>query len=168
MSDCVDTIGCMYVYSADSGLNTSSQACLREYGHNPDAVISAVLEGKLPPGLQQQDWSAEGGQGGQGGEEGEAAHKPQTEATVQEEGVWSVGMASNGAGLSLLEQRSSVFDGDEFDVFRRDRVEHTKIQKGKRFARVTYAREYVCLWFFKIAQTLTSPKLFRTDIYHSQ
>ena len=162
MNDCVDTIGCMYVYSADSGLHASSQVCLREYGHSPDAVISAVLEGKLPPGLQQQDWSAEGGQG----EEGEAAPKPQTHATVQEEGVWSVGVASNGAG-SLLEQRSSVFDGDEFDVFRRDRVEHTKIQKGKRFARVTYAREYVCLWFFKMAQNLTSPKLFRTDTIHN-
>lgn len=30
-----------------------------------------------------------------------------------------------------------MFDGDEFDVFRRDRVEHTKIQKGKRKDRST-------------------------------
>ncbi len=35
-------------------------------------------------------------------------------------------------GLSLVEQRSSVFDNDEFDVFRREAVDLSRVQIGKK------------------------------------
>ena len=50
---------------------------------------------------------------------------------VKEE--WSQQQRKEEEGLSLLDQRSSVFDGDEFDVFRRKKdVDLSRIQVGKR------------------------------------
>ena len=50
---------------------------------------------------------------------------------VEEE--WSQQQGKGEEGLSLLDQRSSVFDGDEFDVFRRKKdVDLSQVQVGKR------------------------------------
>ena len=35
----------------------------------------------------------------------------------------------------LLNNRSNVFDDDEFDVFRRDQVDMSRIWKGRRYSR---------------------------------
>lgn len=32
----------------------------------------------------------------------------------------------------LLSQRANVYDNDEFDVFSKDKVDTSKVQKGKR------------------------------------
>ena len=46
---------------------------------------------------------------------------------------WSQQQGKKEMGLSLLDQRSSVFDGDEFDVFRRKKdVDLSQVQVGKR------------------------------------
>ena len=46
---------------------------------------------------------------------------------------WSQPQGKGEEGLSLVDQRSSVFDGDEFDVFRRKKdVDLSRIQVGKR------------------------------------
>ena len=48
-------------------------------------------------------------------------------------GEWSQQQGKKEKGLSLLDQRSSVFDGDEFDVFRRKKdVDLSQVQVGKR------------------------------------
>ena len=48
-------------------------------------------------------------------------------------GEWSQQQGKEEKGLSLLDQRSSVFDGDEFDVFRRKKdVDLSQVQVGKR------------------------------------
>ena len=46
---------------------------------------------------------------------------------------WSQQQGKEEKGLSLLDQRSSVFDGDEFDVFRRKKdIDLSQVQVGKR------------------------------------
>ena len=37
-------------------------------------------------------------------------------------------------GVSLVDQRTSVFDNDEFDVFRRKEVDFSRVHIGKRSA----------------------------------
>ena len=68
-----------------------------------------------------------------------ASFRTQGEKSLQEVGTrvekeWSQQQQGRGEeGLSLLDQRSSVFDGDEFDVFRRKKdVDLSRIQVGKR------------------------------------
>ena len=68
-----------------------------------------------------------------------ASFRTQGEESLQEVGTrvekeWSQQQQRRGEeGLSLLDQRSSVFDGDEFDVFRRKKdVDLSRIQVGKR------------------------------------
>ena len=36
-------------------------------------------------------------------------------------------------GASLLEQRASVFDNDEFDVLRREDIDFSRVHIGKRY-----------------------------------
>ena len=68
-----------------------------------------------------------------------ASFRTQGEESLQEAGTrvekeWSQQQQGRGEeGLSLLDQRSSVFDGDEFDVFRRKKdVDLSRVQVRKR------------------------------------
>ncbi len=35
--------------------------------------------------------------------------------------------------LSLLEQRSNIYNHDEFDIFNKDNIDLTRIHRGKKF-----------------------------------
>ena len=42
------------------------------------------------------------------------------------------GVTGGGGGQSLVDQRSGVFDGDEFDVFRSGGVDLSRVHVGKK------------------------------------
>eukprot|EP00731_Ephydatia_muelleri_P012141 Em0006g1035a len=81
------------------------KACLRKYKNDAEAVINHVLEGTLPPHVHQQ-----------GGSDPTAA-----------------GGSSQAKELSLVTQRANVHDGDSFDIFRRNDIDLSKVNIGKRY-----------------------------------
>ena len=61
------------------------------------------------------------------------------EVGTRVEKEWSQPQGKGEEGLSLLDQRSSVFDGDEFDVFQRKKdVDLSRVQVGKRYLSCDY------------------------------
>ena len=65
--------------------------------------------------------------------------EPLQEVGTRVEKEWSQLQVKGEEGLSLLDQRSSVFDGDEFDVFRRKKdVNLSRVQVGKRYLSCDY------------------------------
>lgn len=79
--------------------------CLEELNYDVEQVINLLLEDNLPPSLQNANRSLS--------KEQLLKDRKPPETTV-------------------LEQRHSVFDKDEFDVFSGNKVDVTKVQKGKR------------------------------------
>lgn len=78
------------------------ELCLEELDYNVEAVINAVLEDKLPPSL----------------EEAKRDLARQVHSTDQTP--------------SVLDERLNVYDHDEFDVFNQERVDTSRIFKGKK------------------------------------
>lgn len=83
--------------------------CLKEYHYNQEVVIHHILEGTLPPHLLPQ--------------EEEATPTEATPLPLEE-------------GQSILEGRLGAYDYDEFDIFRREDVDFSKIHVGKKFESV--------------------------------
>nr|XP_054759923.1 activating signal cointegrator 1 complex subunit 2-like [Lytechinus pictus] len=77
-------------------------ACLEEYNYDSARVINDILEDKLLESLKCLDRNMK---------------RTKPKAAPAED---------------LLSQRANVFDNDEFDVFTKDKVDMSKIQKGKR------------------------------------
>ena len=70
------------------------------------------------------------------------------EVGTRVEKEWSQQQRKGEEGLSLLDQHSSVFDGDEFDVFRRKKdVDLSRVQVGKRYLSCDchYDKHRVCM-----------------------
>ncbi|KAM9821478.1 activating signal cointegrator 1 complex subunit 2 isoform 1-T2 [Syngnathus typhle] len=88
-------------------------ACLREYGYNSEVVINNILEGRLAPELDVLDRAMP--RSSHVNSSTVEPHKPVKEALP-----------------GVLNSRSNVYDDDEFDVFRRDRVDMTRVSKGRR------------------------------------
>ncbi|XP_033641467.1 activating signal cointegrator 1 complex subunit 2-like isoform X2 [Asterias rubens] len=84
------------------------EACLEEYMNDSSQVINAILEDKLVPGLRDLNKTME-----------RTVKKPQPQVKTS-------------AAPSLLQQRSNIYQNDEFDVFSRGTVDTNKIHKGKR------------------------------------
>lgn len=85
------------------------QLCLREFDNNPEVVINRVLENNLPPHIQSVDFSLS------------SAPPP---APPPSDGQGAQGK---------LETRESVYDNDEFDVFRRPgAVDLSRVHIGKK------------------------------------
>ena len=109
------------------------------YSYNPEAVIDHVLQDDLLPHLKQLDqsltslppnwqtWSSINDTStnqNTGREKGEGLSLDQPTAG---------GGGSGGFhGDSLLEQRSNVYDNDEFDVFRRKDIDRSRVHIGKK------------------------------------
>lgn len=70
-------------------------------------MINHVLEGTLPPHVHQQGGSDPTAAGGS------------SQAKAKE--------------LSLVTQRANVHDGDSFDIFRRNDIDLSKVNIGKRY-----------------------------------
>lgn len=111
------------------------QACLINYNFSPEAVIDNVLQESLPPRLKDLDQSLDVLPTGWQGSSGIETLTGQREEDL---GLFPGEAASGGgsSGLekqeSLLEQRSSIFDNDEFDVFRRKDVDRSRVHIGKK------------------------------------
>ena len=59
---------------------------------------------------------------------------------------WSQPQGKREEGLSLVDQRSSVFDGDVFDVFQRKKdVDLSRVQVGKRYLSCDYCHVTVIM-----------------------
>ena len=106
------------------------------YSYNPEAVIDRVLQDDLLPhlkGLDQslaslppnwQTWSSI-----------DDTSTNQRQGRENEDGVSldQGGFHGDGShGDSLLDQRSNVYDNDEFDVFRRKDVDRSRVHIGKK------------------------------------
>ena len=85
--------------------------CLEELNYSVEQVINLLLEDNLPPSLQNASRSLS--------KEELLKGRKQPETTV-------------------IEQRHSVFDKDEFDIFSGNKVDVTKVQKGKRRDRANF------------------------------
>ncbi|KAJ2386692.1 hypothetical protein GGI05_004306, partial [Coemansia sp. RSA 2603] len=92
------------------------RACLDYYGHNPEAVIVAILEENLPPTLAEIDRTSE--------------HWNQT--VNPNDNV-------DDFAESTLANRRNIFDNDEFDIFSRDTLDWSRVNLGK--AKVPTATE---------------------------
>ncbi|ELT91381.1 hypothetical protein CAPTEDRAFT_220768 [Capitella teleta] len=78
------------------------ELCLEELDYNVERVINCVLEGRLPPSLDDIERTLE-------------RTKPTSDETE-----------------SLLEQRRNIFDNDDFDVFSKEKVASDQIHQGKK------------------------------------
>lgn len=81
---------------------------MKEYHYNQEVVIHHILEGTLAPHLLPSV------------EDEEAPPTENTPLVLEE-------------GQSILEARLGAYDYDEFDVFRRDDVDLSKIHIGKKY-----------------------------------
>ena len=79
--------------------------CLEELNFDVEQVINVLLEDNLPPSLQDADRSLS------------------KEALIRNKKKPST---------TILKERHSVYDKDEFDVFSGSKVDVTKVHKGKR------------------------------------
>jgi hypothetical protein len=104
------------------------------YSHNPEAVINHVLQDDLFPHLKELDqsltslppnwqtWSSIDND----------TSTNQSRGRENEEGL-SLDQPGGGFhGDSLLDQRSNVYDNDEFDVFHRKDVDRSRVHIGKK------------------------------------
>ncbi|XP_077985044.1 activating signal cointegrator 1 complex subunit 2-like isoform X2 [Glandiceps talaboti] len=80
-------------------------ACLEEYNYDAEKVINNLLEDKLPSSLQELDRSM-------------------TRESLKKK--------SDKENKSMLSERQNIYDNDEFDVFRRDQIDTSKIHQGKK------------------------------------
>ena len=106
------------------------QACLIQYDYSPEAVIDHMLQENLPPHLRQLDQTLSALPANWQGQ-------PHIESSTEQvkEGVSPESGQNDSCsveGMSLLEQRSNVFDYDEFDVFNRKEVDRSRVHIGKR------------------------------------
>nr|KAG5698493.1 hypothetical protein BaRGS_005888 [Batillaria attramentaria] len=83
---------------------TANGRALEEFDFNPEKVVSAVLEDKLPQTLQGLDFSEE---------------RDSTTAVEASE-------------PTMVDTRHNIYDNDEFDIFRSGSVDLNRIHKGKR------------------------------------
>ncbi|XP_033215315.1 activating signal cointegrator 1 complex subunit 2 isoform X2 [Belonocnema kinseyi] len=83
------------------------ERCLKHYNYDSAMVINAVLEDTLPPNLKEVDISL-----------------PHIPPDPEE--------ASAEVDLAIGGQRLNVFDNDEFDIMTNDKIDRTKVHKGKR------------------------------------
>ncbi len=90
------------------------EACLEYYDSNPESVINSLLEENLPPHLMEMD---------------RKTTRKRKENKTEEQKEEDASMAKK---LQEQQMRSSVFDGDEFDVNSRDSVDLSRVHKGKR------------------------------------
>ena len=91
--------------------------CLREFDNNPETVIGRVLEENLPPHIQSLDFSLP--------REAMGSAPPPAPPTSSGQG--------NEDAWPSLDTRESVYDNDEFDVFRRPGgVDLSRVHIGKK------------------------------------
>ena len=100
------------------------QACLVHYDYSPEAVIDHVLLENLPLHLRELDRSLPANWQGYSHIEEAAARNDRGFSPPKE--------AAQREGESLLEQRSNIFDYDEFDVFHRKEVDQSRVHIGKK------------------------------------
>lgn len=84
------------------------ELALEEFGWNSELVISAVLEGNIPPSLESS-----------------SLDMPRQERSVNQ----GDGQTDS---HNLIDSRRNVFDNDEFDVFHNKTIDQSRIHKGKK------------------------------------
>ncbi|KAI7831954.1 hypothetical protein BX661DRAFT_169810 [Kickxella alabastrina] len=89
------------------------RACLDHYDHDPEAVVNAIFEGILPPVLDEMDQTTE--------------HWPSASDSMHVESAEELLSQANG----VLGNRRNIFDNDEFDIFRHDTLDWSRVNIGK-------------------------------------
>ncbi|KAJ2060976.1 hypothetical protein GGI17_003400 [Coemansia sp. S146] len=102
------------------------RACLDYYGHSAEAVVVAIFEGNLPPSLAEMDRAAE--------------HWVSPASTVENTSNISTGTLASSVEeakqADILSSRRNIFDNDEFDIFRHNSLDWSRVQQGKSNARL--------------------------------
>ncbi|KAJ2744237.1 hypothetical protein GGI20_003136 [Coemansia sp. BCRC 34301] len=97
------------------------RACLDYYGTSAEAVVAAIFEGNLPPSLAEMDRSA--------------SHWTRPVSNVDTSPNISSGTLVSSAEepvhLDVLSSRRNIFDNDEFDIFRHNSLDWSRVQQGK-------------------------------------
>ncbi|KAJ1945212.1 hypothetical protein EC988_005808 [Linderina pennispora] len=103
------------------------RACLAYYDLNPEAVIMAILEDNLPPSLAGLD-------------------RTMADTPVATTAAPTIGIPSTAASVadesaadsdaptaehSALDARRNIFDNDEFDIFRRNTLDWSRVHRKK-------------------------------------
>ena len=139
-----------------------SQACLMSYSYNPEAVIDHILQDDLLPHLKELDQSLTSlPPNWQTWSSIDNTLTSQSRGRGKEEGLPLDQAGSSGGsfygdgfhGDSLLDQRSSVYDNDEFDVFRRKNIDRSRVHIGKKWVQfegrdlIRNWKSHVCIIF---------------------
>ena len=105
------------------------------YSYNPEAVIDHILQDDLLPHLKELDQSLTSlPPNWQTWSTTIDASTNQSRGREKDKELSLDQPAGDGGfhGDSLLDQRSSVYDNDEFDVFRRKNVDRSRVHIGKK------------------------------------
>ena len=107
------------------------------YSHNSEAVINHVLQDDLLPRLKELDQSLTSlppnWQTWSSINDDTSTNQSRGREKEQWVSLDQIGAGGDGFhGDSLLDQRSSVFDNDEFDMFRRKDVDRSRVHIGKK------------------------------------
>ncbi|KAJ1897464.1 hypothetical protein LPJ66_003353 [Kickxella alabastrina] len=89
------------------------RACLDHYEHDPEAVVNAIFEGILPPLLDEMDRTTEDWPSAS-----DSVHVECTEELLSQ-------------ADDVLGNRRNIFDNDEFDIFRHDTLDWSRVNIGK-------------------------------------
>ncbi|CAF4409618.1 unnamed protein product, partial [Rotaria magnacalcarata] len=93
--------------------------CLNHYNNNNERLVNALCDGTVPEHLQFEAQSTT--------TSSVASAKMFTNEDENEnENVFP------SENSSMLEQRSNIYDNDEFDIFNRDNFDITRIHRGKK------------------------------------
>ncbi|KAJ2494627.1 hypothetical protein IWW47_004509, partial [Coemansia sp. RSA 2052] len=97
------------------------QACLEYYGGSAEAVVVAIFEGNLPPSLAEMDRSA--------------SHWVRPTSNAEDLSNVSSGTLVSSAEEptqpDVLSSRRNIFDNDEFDIFRHNSLDWSRVHQGK-------------------------------------
>ncbi|ORX72235.1 hypothetical protein DL89DRAFT_312100 [Linderina pennispora] len=103
------------------------RACLAYYDLNPEAVIMAILEDNLPPSLAGLDRTM--ADTPVATTAAPTTGIPSTAASVADESAAESDAPT--AEHSALDARRNIFDNDEFDIFRRNTLDWSRVHRKK-------------------------------------
>ncbi|CAF1019251.1 unnamed protein product [Rotaria sordida] len=88
--------------------------CLKHYNNNTEQLVNALFDNTVPEHLKFEASSTT------------SSLLPSSIFTNENE------IPFISKDFSILEQRSNIYDNDEFDIFNRDNIDLTKIHRGKK------------------------------------
>ncbi|KAJ1962807.1 hypothetical protein GGI12_002431 [Dipsacomyces acuminosporus] len=120
------------------------RACLSYYNHNTESAVVAILEGNLPPTLAALDRTMD------------TAQYRESALADSVAGSYIDTDDKLSTDEDALSSRRNIFDNDEFDIFRRNTLDWSRVHRGKTDspARLNDANDAVKSRVMQIAQRI--------------